>query len=103
MPLGAILDERHAPAFVGSGDDRGRPSLLPRQLSEDAYQGIDVVSVDLDDLPAERTPAFCQRFEANRPLGGVTLLQPIAIDNDREIVEAEVRGRHDGLPVAAFL
>ena len=75
VPLDAILDERDAAPFVRSGDDAGRPAGLDRQALEDLDQRLDVVAIDLDDGPAERAPPLGERFERDRLLGGVALLQ----------------------------
>ena len=53
--------------------------------------------------PSRRRATFRQGLEAHRVFRRVALLEPVAIDDDSQVVEPEVDGGHDGFPVAALL
>ena len=103
VPFCAVLDERHAATLAGASDDARRPAGRMRKALERVDERRDVVTVDLDDLPTERPPAIGQRLQAHRSLGPIALLQPVAVDDDRQAVEPVMGRSHRRLPVAALL
>ena len=81
------MNETPRPLLVRAMTQVGRPGSAG-SASKIVHQRLDVVAIDLDHAPAERAPAIGERFERHRLLGGVALLQPVAIDDDRQVVEA---------------
>ena len=96
------MNETPRPLCVWAMTQLGRPRSSGRAL-EPLDERREVVAVDLGDGPAEGAPLVGQRLEAHRALGRVALLEAVAVDDDRQVVEAEVRGRHGRFPVAALL
>ena len=63
----------------------------------------DVVAGDLADLPAERNELVRERFEVVGIGDAGTLLQPVPVDDGRQVRQTAVGGCHERLPVGALL
>ena len=82
------MNDTPRPLCVRAMTHVGRPASSGSD-SNVSNQRPDVVTVDLDDAPPERAPPIGERLEAHRALGRIALLQPVAVDDDRQVVEAE--------------
>ena len=90
-------------ALVGQRDDAGRHALDgvgPVEGLEDLAQ---VVAVDDLGLPAEGGELAVDRVHVQDLLGGAGLLEVVAVDDQREVVELILGGRGGGLPVLALV
>src|SRR5262249_50508046 len=103
MPLHAVLHERYAASLAGMGDHAIGLAGRERNSAKSSGQGLDIMPVHFLNCPSESAPAFAERLKSDCSLGLVTLLQAIAINNYREVVQPVLGGGHGGLPVATFL
>ena len=70
---------------------------------ERVVDGLDVVAVDLDDVPVERAELVGDGAEAHDLGAGAVDLQAVVVDDRDEVGEALVGGEHRRLPDLALL
>ena len=105
MPAGRVLlHERHALALVRRRDHDLRPPADALRLLQRREHLAHVVAVgDLDHVPAEGAPLLGQRVHAHDVRCRPIVLEAVAIDDGRHLVEFEVGGSHHRLPVLALV
>jgi hypothetical protein len=97
-----VLDRRHAPALARPRQDRHGPHGVCARVRAGLVDFREVVSVDLDDVPAEgRDPA---RVGAQVPAvpGGAALAETVHVDDRGEVAEPLVPGVLERLPHRAL-
>ncbi len=93
MPVAAVLHEGNAVALVGVGNDAVRAGGA---LFERRHDFGHRIAVDLGHVPAEGFETRAQRRQIIGVLQGCALLEAVVVDDQRQIVEAELGGGHDG-------
>lgn len=101
QPL-AVLDGPDALALEGAGEDRGGLPQGGGRLAVGAVDGVHVVSVDLDRVPAEGLEAAGVGAEVVAVPGGTALAEAVDVDDHREVVEVFVARVLGGLPHRAL-
>src|SRR5580765_4150184 len=102
VPAFLVLDGLDALALDRAGDDHRRPSLRLLGLLVRAVDLLDLVTVDLDRVPAERACPF--DVDAGVPADHrlAALTQPVDVDDRGQIVELVVRRMLERLPHRAL-
>ncbi len=101
VPAVAVLDEAHALALEGLGQDGGGLALLAGPL-ERRQNLVDLVAVDGDGVPTESgelAPESGQVVAVHGPIG---LAEPVDVDDGDEVAELPVGGRRGGFPDLAL-
>ena len=102
MPCGLVLHEGDAFAFDRMGNQRGRLTFGGRCFRKCGAQGIKVMAVHIDDVPAECLKLLIQRFRTDDILCGAVDLKSVDIDDCAEVVALVMRCRHGSFPDFAF-
>ena len=89
--------------LVRARDHGGRAPRLPGCRRQGLGQLPVIMTVHLDDRPAEGPELFWERLQVTGVRDRGTLLQAIAVDDEDEPVESAVRGDHHRLPIGPFL
>ena len=102
MPAVLVLDGRYALALQRRGEDSRRPAGQRRGVRVRLVDRLDVVAVDLDRVPPERTRALGEDARVPPDHRLSALPEPVHVDDRREVVEAVVRGVLERLPHRAL-
>ena len=101
-----VLDLRDALAHHGVEEEAGRRVLVARLMAqrhaEGPVHGLEVVAVDLEDVPAVGAPLRGQ-LHGHDVVGLAADLEPVHVDEGDEVVEPELRGEASGLADLALL
>ncbi len=65
-------------------------------------QGLHVMAIDVQNLPAKGPPLIGQGFQGHDILGKAIDHEPVSVDNGDQIVKLEMGSRHGGLPDTAL-
>ena len=103
MPQHRVLHEADAFACHRVRDDAGGTILLDRQDRQRCLDLLEIVSVDLDDVPSERAPFIGERLELHHVRDCVETLNFVVVDQDDEIVELVLRREERRLPDRTFI
>src|SRR4051812_28657818 len=102
-----MFHERDALALDGAGENERRSSVTLLVMLSRALVGArdlrEIMSVDLDDVPAERFPFVDDRLDRHDVLHRPVDLAFVGVENNHEVRELELRSRHRGFPDLAFL
>ena len=99
---GQVGDSLHAVTLLGAGDDHGRAAGRVDGAGERPIDGRDIVSVDLDRLPAEGLRPATVGVEIPLVHRRARLAQTVDVDDRGEVVEAVEAGLLEGLPHRAL-
>ena len=89
-----VLDRLDALALLGAGQDHGGLAGGGHGLGEGGVDGVDVVAVELDDVPAEGGELGLVGLHVPPVAGGPALAEAVHVDDGDEVVELLVgRGR----------
>ena len=97
VPFGDALHETDTLALGGIGDDQvGLPVLIV-----DGVESLDDilhrVTVHIDDIPSEGTPALTDRVDRHHILRVTTDLQVVTVDDGDEVVQFVLAASHGSL------
>src|SRR5438034_950819 len=101
VPAVLVLDLLHALALDRARDDRGRPADADRLVVR-TVDRLDVVSVDLDRVPAEGPRAIRVRVEIPAVHRLAALPEPVDVDDRDQVVELVERAVLERLPLRSF-
>ena len=87
MPLSLIFHIRYAFALHGMGQDDRRLAFISFCRTVGLIQGIRIVTVDVEDMPAKAFPLGVHGFHIFNRYQGIDELQAITIDNQTNIVQ----------------
>jgi len=102
VPAGVVLHVAHALALDRLGEDHGGLALDGLGFLVGGLDLLEVMAVDLDDVPAEGLELLVEGLGRHDVLGRAVDLQPVHIDAGAEIVEMILGGGHHGLPDLAL-
>src|SRR5581483_6736874 len=102
VPAFLVLDRLDALALDRPGDDHGRPAAGRRRLRVRGVDLLDVVTVDLDRVPAEGAGALDVAAQVPAVHRFATLPEPVHVENGGQVVEAVVAGVLERLPDRAL-
>ena len=91
MPARLVLDRLDALALDRPRDHHRRFAGRAGRLRVRTVDRLDVVSVDLDRLPAERVRSIAIRVEIPADHRLAALAEPVDVDDRRQVVELVVR------------
>ena len=98
VPAVLVLDGRDALAFQRAREDRRRPAGERLGVAVRPVDLLDVVAVDLDRVPAERSRALGEHPGVTPDHRLAALAEAVDVDDRREVVERVVRGVLERLP-----
>ena len=81
-----VVREGNSLAFDGVGDDGCRSALDRLRLVQSGRDRLDVVSVNLDDMPAERAPFFRQRVAVHAVHHRAHGLKAVLVHDGHQVV-----------------
>ncbi len=102
MPAVLVLDERDALALDRMRHDHRRTVGVAQRLLEGMVDLFQVVTVDLDRIPAERPGARRVGFDIPAQHRLAALAEPIDVDDRGQVVQLVVRGVVERLPHRAL-
>ena len=102
VPAVLVLDGLDALALDRAGHDHRRAACRLRRFLVRAVDLLDVVSVDLDRIPAEGSRALDIDARVPADHGLAALAEPVHVDDRSEVVELVVRRVLVGLPDRAL-
>src|ERR1035437_9679096 len=103
VPLALAFHEGNAFAFHSTSDDDGRQLHTLLGGGERCIETDKIVSVRLDDAPAESAKFLADTAERHDLIDPAVELHSIAIYDRDQVVEPELRGGHGGFPNLALL
>src|SRR5205823_4578724 len=98
-----VLHERDAFAFYRVGHDAGGPALSGFGFPQRGLDGREIVTVDLDGVPAEGPPFIGQRRDLHNVLHEAVELDAVVVHNGHHIIHLMVWAGHGRFPNLAFL
>src|SRR5450830_773098 len=103
MPADNVLHIGDALAFDGMRNDGGGLSLDRFRLVQRVHALLHIIAVDADDVPVERAQLSGDVIDAH-DLGTLAVnLQTVVVDDGTQVVQLEVRTRHQCFPDLALL
>ena len=101
VPLLAIFRKRQPFALHGVRNQAVRLAAVLHRMKI-VQQRAHIVAIQLAYFPAERFPLVAQAFQRHDIFRGSADLQPVAVDNRKQIIQLVIGARHSRFPNAAF-
>ena len=92
------LADDYPRVFLIMGNDDGRLALYQSGLGESVSKSGEVVTINLNRVPAKGLPLAVEGFQIHDVTGPAVYLLVIAVYNRNQVVQLEVGGGHGGLP-----
>ena len=104
MPVRIILHERDALALYGIGyNGSGFAGMIFTGFPQSWKHLVQIVSVNFNGMPAKGVELGCERRYIKNVFGKTVKLLMVVIDDQGQIVELVVGGKHRCFPVLTFL
>ena len=87
MPGHGVFHEGHAFALDGLGDDGRRFPFQGLGLGQSRFDGVVIVAVDVQDIPAEGPELVGNRHDVHDFFIGPVDLQAVVVDEQRQVVQ----------------
>ena len=98
VPCWRILHEAHTLSLGRTGNHNNRPAMDLICLVQHREDLGHVVSMYLDHMPVKGGPLVCNRLGGHDLLGRPSLLYPVAINDQRQVVEPVLGTHHHTFP-----
>ena len=102
MPPGLAFENRRALPLEGPSEDHRGTPLGPASRLERIQQGVEIVTVHDDGVPAKRGPAALELLEGMPPLRRPALSQRVDVCDAAHVVELVMLRHLRGLPDRSF-
>src|SRR5678816_1361016 len=103
MPRSVVAHERDGVALVRMCNDESGLAWPVRHCRQDIKQLTMIMTVDFHDSEPECGRFLIKWFKIIGLAYGCSLLQPVAVHDDREPIKLVMGCGHHGLPIAALL
>ena len=103
MKLRIVLHETHTLAFDGLGNQHGWFAFGCSSFPEGCVDGVEIVAVEIDNVPAEATPFVGEGLEFEDVLDEAIELNLVIVDDCSAVVDFVKSSEHRRFPDLSFL